>query len=76
MWTTGYRRSYPWLQVPVLDARGSIRQRNGVTDVPGLYTIGLKFQRARKSHFIDGVGDDALVLARQIASKHRARVAA
>jgi putative flavoprotein involved in K+ transport len=76
LWTTGYRRSYPWLQVPVLDARGNVRQHEGVTDVPGLYTIGLRFQRARKSHFIDGVGDDALILARHIATKHRVRVAA
>jgi putative flavoprotein involved in K+ transport len=76
MWTTGFRRSYPWLQVPVLDARGNIRQTEGVTEVPGIYTIGLKFQRARNSHFIDGVGNDALILARYIATRHRVRVAA
>jgi putative flavoprotein involved in K+ transport len=76
VWATGYRRAYPWLDVGVLDGRGNIRQRDGITDVPGLYTMGLKFQRARKSHFIDGVADDALILAGYIATRHRVRAAA
>ena len=33
VWATGYRRRYPWLQVPVLDRRGEIVQRRGVTPV-------------------------------------------
>ena len=37
VWATGYRRIYDWLDVPVLDARGEIRQRRGVTPMPGLY---------------------------------------
>jgi putative flavoprotein involved in K+ transport len=63
VWATGFERSYPWLQVPVLDERGEIRHRGGVTEVPGLYVIGLNFLRRRKSTYIDGVGDDAEYLA-------------
>ena len=38
--------------------------------------LGLNFQRRRNSSFIDGVGDDAWVIAREIArSMGRARVA-
>src|SRR5262249_40625362 len=44
VWATGYRPWYPWLNVPVLDADGRIRHRRGVTDVPGLYAMGLRFQ--------------------------------
>jgi len=67
IWATGYRRAYPWLHAPVLDARGEIVHDEGVTPVPGLYVLGLNFQRRRNSSFIDGVGADAWSLARHIA---------
>jgi putative flavoprotein involved in K+ transport len=76
LWATGFTRSYPWLQLPVIDERGDIRQRDGITPVSGLYTIGMRFQRLRRSNFIDGVGDDARFLARHIAARHRVRAAA
>lgn len=59
VWATGYRRRYPWLRVPVLDADGEIRQCGGVTPVTGLFTLGLPFMRRRGSAMIDGVGRDA-----------------
>ena len=59
VWATGFRRSYPWLKLPVLDAAGELRHRGGVTSVPGLYALGLPFMRRRNSTFIDGVGADA-----------------
>ena len=66
IWATGFRRAYPWLKVPVFDEQGEIRHRGGVTPVPGLYVLGMHFQRRRKSAFIDGVGDDAEFLADRI----------
>lgn len=66
IWATGFTRSYPWLQVPVLDDRGEIMHREGVTPAPGLYVLGMQFQRQRRSAFIDGVGDDAAYLTRCI----------
>lgn len=69
IWATGYRRSYPWLRVPALDVRGEILQRHGVTAVPGLFTLGLKFQRRRRSHFINGVGSDAAWVAERIVDR-------
>jgi putative flavoprotein involved in K+ transport len=71
VWATGFRRHYPWLKVPVLDERGEIRHEGGVTDLPGLYVIGLYFLRRRKSSFIDGVGRDALDLATHLAAHLR-----
>ncbi|HEY8232072.1 MAG TPA: NAD(P)-binding domain-containing protein [Vicinamibacteria bacterium] len=71
VWATGFRRLYPWLELPVLDARGEIRHSGGVTPVPGLYVIGLNFLRRRKSSFIDGVGDDARALAGYIVARRR-----
>jgi putative flavoprotein involved in K+ transport len=66
IWATGYRREYPWLHVPVLDTDGEVVHRHGITPVPGLYVLGLKFQRRRASHFIGGVGADAAWLADRI----------
>ena len=66
VWATGFRRSYPWLKIPVLDAAGEIRHSGGVTPCPGLTVIGMPFQSRRKSTFIDGVGADAQALARHI----------
>jgi putative flavoprotein involved in K+ transport len=76
IWATGFRRSYPWLQVPVLDPHGEIRQRNGVTPAPGLYVLGQFFQTRRNSSFIDGVGVDARAIARHMERQFRRRVVA
>jgi putative flavoprotein involved in K+ transport len=76
LWATGFRRLYPWLQVPVLDRRCEIQHRSGVTPSPGLYVLGLQFQRRRNSAFIDGVGDDAAYLAEQIAHAVDIRIGA
>jgi len=69
LWATGYRRQYPWLKVPVLNIRGEIIHDGGVTAAPGLYALGLNFLRTRKSSFIDGVGNDARVLAEHISQR-------
>jgi putative flavoprotein involved in K+ transport len=63
VWATGHRRTYPWLRLPVLDARGEIRQRRGVTPVDGVYVLGQRFQHRRRSSLLDGVGLDAEYLA-------------
>ena len=71
LWATGYRRSYPWLEVPVLDAGGELVHREGVTAAPGLFALGLRFQRARKSHLFGGVGEDAALIAEAIVAAPR-----
>jgi putative flavoprotein involved in K+ transport len=67
VWATGYQPSYPWLTVPVLDG-GRIRHQRGITEVPGLYAIGLRFQHRRSSTFVDGARHDARYLAQHIAA--------
>jgi putative flavoprotein involved in K+ transport len=75
VWATGYRRSYPWLKIPVLDERGEIRHRGGVTEEPGLYVLGLRFQRRKGSNLIDGVGNDAAELTRHLIERRENRAA-
>jgi putative flavoprotein involved in K+ transport len=71
VWATGFRRRYPWLRISVLDDGGEIRHRRGVTPVPGLYVLGLRFQHRRNSSFIDGVRHDAAFIANHLAARGR-----
>ena len=71
VWATGFRRRYPWLRIPVFDEAGEIRHRRGVTPVPGLYVLGLRFQHRRNSSFIDGVRHDAEFIANHLAARDR-----
>ena len=73
IWATGYVRRYPWLTVPVLDQQGELVHRGGITPAPGLYAIGLRYMRRRRSHFISGCGVDAEELAQRIAALLGAR---
>ena len=75
IWATGYERRYPWLKIPVLDDHGEIRHRCGVTSEPGLYVIGMRFQRTKGSNLIDYVGRDAEVLSKYIAQRYREKAA-
>lgn len=68
VWATGYRRAYPWLRLDLVDQRGELRHRQGVTEMPGVYVIGLRRQRQNNSNFIDGVADDAVFLADHLAA--------
>ena len=67
LWATGFRSDYPWLNVPVLDAKGQVRHDGGVTPAPGLYLMGGAVLRRRKSSLIDGAGDDAADLSQHLA---------
>jgi putative flavoprotein involved in K+ transport len=66
IWATGYQPAYPWLRIPVLDRHGQIAHSRGVTSVPGLYVLGLKFQYRRNSSFVDGVASDARFVAAHV----------
>jgi putative flavoprotein involved in K+ transport len=71
IWATGYGVDFGWIQVPVLDARGEAIHRRGITEVPGLYFLGLQWLSRMSSSFLSGVSDDAAVLADHIAARGR-----
>lgn len=68
IWATGYRPDHSWIELPVLDTEGRVRHRRGVTDVPGLYFLGLSWQHTRGSALLGWVKDDAEFIAAQIAA--------
>ena len=67
IWATGYRPDYSWIKLPIFDADGRLRHRRGLTDVTGLYFLGLTWQYTRGSALIGWVRDDAEFIAGQIA---------
>ena len=68
IWATGFRPDYSWIDHPVFDEDGRLRHRRGVTDVPGLYFLGLTWQHTRGSALLGWVKDDAEFVAGQIAA--------
>jgi putative flavoprotein involved in K+ transport len=71
IWATGHRRSYPWLHLPALDSNGELAHRSGVTPISGLYVLGQRFQRTRRSNFLDGVGADAVAVTDHLLARKR-----
>jgi putative flavoprotein involved in K+ transport len=67
VWATGYRPDYSWIDLPVFGDDGRLRHRRGVTDVSGLYFLGLTWQHTRGSALIGWVKEDARFIAERIA---------
>jgi putative flavoprotein involved in K+ transport len=66
VWATGFRLDHSFGQLPVFDDTRRLRHRRGVTDVPGLYFLGLLWQHTRGSALLGWVKDDAEYIARRI----------
>jgi putative flavoprotein involved in K+ transport len=71
VWATGYRSDYAWIDIPGVVREGHVVHRRGVTEVPGLYFLGLSWQYTRGSALLGFVNDDAAYLAEQISSPNR-----
>jgi putative flavoprotein involved in K+ transport len=71
IWAGGYRPAYrDWLPWPdAFDADGFPIHHNGQSlAVPGLHFVGVHFLRKRKSSLLLGVGEDAAIIAEEIAA--------
>ena len=69
IWTTGYRSDYSWMHIPGVVGDGHVIHRRGVTDIPGLYFLGLPWQHSRGSALLGFVHEDAAYLADRITSR-------
>jgi putative flavoprotein involved in K+ transport len=76
VWATGYRPDHSWIDIPGVARDGSAIHRRGVTEIPGLYFLGLSWQHTRGSALLGFVHDDADYLADRIATHQRAPEAA
>jgi putative flavoprotein involved in K+ transport len=68
LWANGFRPDYSWIRFPIFDSYGWPVQTRGVTEVPGLYFVGLHWLHKRKSVLFLGVREDAEHVAAAIVS--------
>ena len=66
IWSTGYGLDFGF---PVLDAWNYTRHSRGVTEVPGLYAVGLPWLTKHLSATLSVVGADAEFVAAHIAAR-------
>jgi putative flavoprotein involved in K+ transport len=69
IWATGYKFDFGWVDFPIFDQDGYPIQERGITEIPGLYYLGLHFLYKRRSGLLWGVGDDAAHVADAIAAR-------
>jgi putative flavoprotein involved in K+ transport len=70
IWCTGYRPDFSWIDAPVITPGGSPEHVRGVTSVPGLYFLGLRFLHRLNSSLVGGVGADARQVAKVLAARY------
>jgi len=66
IWTSGYRLDFGWIDLPIFDAQGFPHHVRGVTDVAGLFFLGLPWLHDQGSATLFGVGRDAAYLAERL----------
>ena len=70
IWANGFDFDYSMVRLPVTDSYGFPITRDGITDFPGLYFIGMPFVSKMKSGLFLGVGEDAHRISSHIAGRH------
>ena len=68
VWATGFRYDFDWVKLPIFGDAGEPVHQRGVTTLPGVYFLGIKWLYKRKSHFMlkAGPAEDAAYLAEVI----------
>ena len=67
IWATGYQPDFSWVRIAVFDEYGYPVQQRGVTDLPGLYFVGLPWLYTARSGLLGGVGLDAAFVVNHIS---------
>ncbi|MCX7289093.1 MAG: NAD(P)/FAD-dependent oxidoreductase [Rhodobacterales bacterium] len=68
IWATGFRPDFGWIAMDIFQEDGRPTHKDGISDVPGLYFVGLPWLSCRGSAFIWGAWRDAERLAGLIAA--------
>jgi putative flavoprotein involved in K+ transport len=66
IWATGFTHDFSYLRLPVFHVDNTPKHHNGVSEVKGLYFLGLPWLRKRKSGIIYGIEEDASFIIRQV----------
>ncbi|WP_196888655.1 flavin-containing monooxygenase [Aureivirga sp. CE67] len=70
IWATGYKPNFKWIEGLDLDDKGYPNNFRGVSNMEGLYFIGLPWMHTRGSATLGGVAKDAKYLADFIKKKN------
>ena len=73
IWSTGFNSNFSYVKFPVLDTNGNPIHKNGMTEIEGLYFLGLPWLRSRKSALINGIKDDAEFITDRVYKYARQR---
>ncbi len=67
VWCTGYQSDFNWIEIPVFDDKGYPMHNRGVTEVEGLYFLGLPWLYTWGSGRFSGIARDAGYLESRIS---------
>jgi putative flavoprotein involved in K+ transport len=69
IWSIGYETDFSWIEVPVFDGKGYPNHDRGVTNVRGLYFLGLPWLYTWGSGRFSGIARDAEYICDYIVAK-------
>lgn len=72
IWTTGFVGDFTYLKLPVFNDNGMLRHHNGISDINGLYFLGLPWLRKRKSGIILGIREDSEYIVEKLMAHRKA----
>ena len=70
VWCTGFRPDFRWIDAPIFGDEGYPRHARGVTQIPGLYFLGLRFLHRLNSSLVGGVGADAEYVVKALMERY------
>ncbi|MGY1703997.1 flavin-containing monooxygenase [Geodermatophilus sp. SYSU D00697] len=71
VWATGFGLDHAWVDVPGAVVDGRLVHTNGISAAPGLFFLGLPFQRSRSSNWVGYVAADAAWLVERMLPASR-----
>jgi putative flavoprotein involved in K+ transport len=66
VWCIGFHPDFKFIKLPVFNMRGFPETDRGVTEIPGLYFLGLPWMHTWGSARFSGIGEDADYIAAKI----------
>lgn len=67
IWATGFDLKFPWLKIKeAFNEQGKVIHNRGISNIKGLYYIGLPWQYRRGSSILQGVGHDAEYIVKHL----------
>lgn len=70
IYATGFHFDFGWIDLPVFNERGYPHYQRGVTELPGLYFVGLHWMQTQGSGLFAGVGRDAEYIVEHMNRQH------